>query len=938
MKLELRLLGGLRLLNKGRAVPLPASKKTRALLGFLALSPGPHSRSDLCDLLWDGPADPRAALRWSLTKLRPLVDQDQPRILADRRTVALETAGLEIDTETVTGLWSAGPETTEQLLALRARFEGELLADLDQDDLFAWSSFLATERERLRNLRISVLGRLLKVQGLDPPLQVEVAREWVGLEPLDELAHARLIRAHLASGQLESARRIQAACTSLFQRELGRQPGPAVLEALKTQVAPPPSAEARSPKRSSPLSFAQARDIGLFGRVLEATLLERHLTPAVPGVSNPLLWFEAEPGMGKTRLLGEFTQRAKSRGMRTLFGRAFEAESARSLALWEDVLGEVRLGDGQLERGELFERLAAVLAEQIPKAGLAIALDDLQWADEISTSFLAWLVRRRLPGLVLVAAARPGELEDNPAAHGLLQTLEAEQLVDRHALQPLDKDEIRALIENVNPRAEIPDSWAHTGGNPLFAILLATGSEEESNSELESYIGTRLARLGEREQELLSIGAAIGRHFSVELVQEVSGMPLGMLIGVLERLQRSGVLKAGRDDQVDFAHDLLRKAVYDGLSAPSRRLLHRQIARVMDSQAGSSTQPAAELARQAARAGNDELAARASFAAGRECVRVSAQDDARRHAKRGLQHVKRLHGPAQRKLTIEGLWIEVHAGLGRHESGELRRHLAQVVDAASERSEHNTAREGLYLLSIIDEEAGDFEAAQKWTLAAVDAGLKGDASTRSLALANTGRCLAQLGRRLDEAERFLDQAVAENEHAPVELPWGRGLLARHMGQLPEAKEHLEAALEAAMKLGKTWPAFECEAMLARVEIQLEDFAGAIARGPNLLASAASLGGGSEAALTHVVVELARYAQADTALGDFEQALEALRATDSKALLVSILNQAAQLDHKRGHTERAHERASEALTAARAVGRELEVAKAEALLQDTFHCP
>jgi DNA-binding SARP family transcriptional activator len=44
------------------------------LLGYLVASRAPQSRQGLCDLLWDGPDDPRAALRWSLTKLRPLVD------------------------------------------------------------------------------------------------------------------------------------------------------------------------------------------------------------------------------------------------------------------------------------------------------------------------------------------------------------------------------------------------------------------------------------------------------------------------------------------------------------------------------------------------------------------------------------------------------------------------------------------------------------------------------------------------------------------------------------------------------------------------------------------------------------------------------------------------------------------------------------------------
>src|SRR5262249_26462550 len=71
----IRLLGELGIRGNGKWVELPASKKTRALLGYLIVSRRSHTRDQLCELLWDIPDDPRAALRWSLTKIRPLVDR-----------------------------------------------------------------------------------------------------------------------------------------------------------------------------------------------------------------------------------------------------------------------------------------------------------------------------------------------------------------------------------------------------------------------------------------------------------------------------------------------------------------------------------------------------------------------------------------------------------------------------------------------------------------------------------------------------------------------------------------------------------------------------------------------------------------------------------------------------------------------------------------------
>ncbi len=88
--LTISLLGELTVERDGQPVALPQSKKTRGLLAYLALSEAPVPRDRLVSLLWEIPDDPRGALRWSLTKIRAVVDdQESKRVLADRQTVAL---------------------------------------------------------------------------------------------------------------------------------------------------------------------------------------------------------------------------------------------------------------------------------------------------------------------------------------------------------------------------------------------------------------------------------------------------------------------------------------------------------------------------------------------------------------------------------------------------------------------------------------------------------------------------------------------------------------------------------------------------------------------------------------------------------------------------------------------------------------------------------
>src|SRR5512142_398042 len=107
--LEIRLLGEPEVLRDGCAVPLPASKKSRALLAYLAATGRPHRREKLCELLWEGPDDPRAALRWSLTKLRPLVGN---HLVAGRDHVEFRCEGSLID---IHRLCTPGNATTDDL-------------------------------------------------------------------------------------------------------------------------------------------------------------------------------------------------------------------------------------------------------------------------------------------------------------------------------------------------------------------------------------------------------------------------------------------------------------------------------------------------------------------------------------------------------------------------------------------------------------------------------------------------------------------------------------------------------------------------------------------------------------------------------------------------------------------------------------------------------
>src|SRR5262245_32119996 len=152
--MQLRLLGPMAVIADGTALPLPASRKTRALLGYLAAEGKPVRRERLCHLFWEIPDDPKGALRWSLSKLRGVIGD---ALVADRESVALDSSKLAIDfsvlTETAADFSSAA---TERLQDICAGATGPFMDELDLpncDDFNAWRIAYAEDTR-------AALGRL----------------------------------------------------------------------------------------------------------------------------------------------------------------------------------------------------------------------------------------------------------------------------------------------------------------------------------------------------------------------------------------------------------------------------------------------------------------------------------------------------------------------------------------------------------------------------------------------------------------------------------------------------------------------------------------------------------------------------------------------------------------------------------------------------------
>ncbi|SHF27989.1 transcriptional activator domain-containing protein [Modicisalibacter ilicicola DSM 19980] len=968
--LELHLLGELQLVADGREVTLPASKKTRALLAYLVATGGPHRRQWLCDLLWEGPNDPRGELRWSLAKIRPLLDIGGTiRLETDRSRVAFASPKAVVDLTTVRELLNDIPNASlATLRAAIALFQGEFLDGLDLPACYRFQAWCLAERAALSGLRLAALGALVERLDGSPEEALVQARALVAIDPLSEDGHAHVVRLLGRLGHRREALAEYARAHQVLERELGATPCGA-LERARRAIAPksfapqPWQPEAEKIEAEATTQCRPHGVVPFVGRLTERAEIDRLVSAAAEGRSTPVLLITGEPGIGKSRLLEYLVERMTMTGACCLKGRAFEAEAARPYGVWSDALRALPAGAIPEEarqslvllrpdlgpppavatdRARLFEAILSLLNHFSRQAPLVMVLDDLQWLDEASSALFHYVVRT-LPAsnaVLFACAVRPGELEDNPAVARTLRALERDERVLRLPLRVLSATETAELVRAVDPAIDVAAISGESEGHPLFALELARTYREgrhRPGRPLQAVIAQQVDMLDDPCRGLVAWAAAIGRTFGPDLLVRLAGLEMPALLTALEGLERRGIVRAVDADTYDFVHDLVRQAAYQQISQPRRKLMHRQLAQALDERVESEDDLATDLARHAELAGNHALAARACVIGGERSLQLFANAEAAALARRGRAHLDRLpDGPLRRELLIGLFKVELLAAAGpaMRSPPQMVNELVKAVSDAEAAGLHAGAATGHYLLSVLHQERGDTPRARQSTVSAAEAGRGAHRQTLARQLANTARCLIELETEVPRARALLGEAetlLGPAGERVCELQWGCGLLERWEGHNERAAARIECALDLARDVQDRWREYQCLSWLAVIEFERGRYAVTTERCRQLRAVAVELAE-NEAPVADALEALADLAENGAQAFDrLETALSRLRIVDDKSYLAYALNTAASLYLRRGQLDVAQAFAQEALRAATAMQRHGEVTIAEATL-------
>ena len=468
----------------------------------------------------------------------------------------------------------------------------------------------------------------------------------------------------------------------------------------------------------------------LVGRELEVSVAAEALAGVLAGTGS-ILFLSGEPGIGKSRFLGELRQNADrplwlegrcvSYGesmpywpfrdlLRDWLGLALDEPELRTRLTLRRALDRVAGTDA----ADLFPYLAMLLgltpepdsrdrlAELSPEAlqyrtfevvrhllerlaatgPVVVALEDVHWADPTSLQLLEQLLASTEDAaLLLVITQRPDP--DHPS--WALRELAARRLPHRTCeieLHALSGDAERELLRALSGDRTLPDQverelLRHAEGNPFFLEeLVKWYVEHESAAEIpptvEKVILARVDRLEATHRSALTAASVLGRTFGLSLLAGVAGGEDG-LREPLRELQRLDLIRESRrwpQPEFRFKHVLIQEAVYRTIVSSERQRLHRDAARWLEERTDSVDDILALLAHHWLAAADEEKAVDYLTRAGDKARQEHALDEAIGHYRELLPLLERRGESQAIALVLFKLALALHTSMRFAEANE----------------------------------------------------------------------------------------------------------------------------------------------------------------------------------------------------------------------------------------------------------------------------
>ena len=587
-----------------------------------------------------------------------------------------------------------------------------------------------------------------------------------------------------------------------------------------------------------------------------------------------------ESGVGKSRLLGEFSTRSLVQGGAVLLGRSFP-ERMEPYHLWQDplrllavltspdeedasvlkaILPDVErvlpnmpfvLEAHPLDSQANKSRLRAVLhklfrtltIEGTSPSPLILILEDIHWAGSESIALLQDIRETvtDLPVLIL-ATYQSQEVPPNfPNQFPLFQHMDLKRLGER---------EIALLSTSIlgeagkNPHL-VALLMKETEGNVLFLVETIRALAEESGrlteigksglpdsvrtKSIEVLLSRRLERVPEEARQLLPLAAIMGRKLDPALLQP-DWFSRARFDQWLLALSNAAIIHLIEGNQWAFTHDKLREVVVNKLPAHRRRELHVRTAQRIEEVYPDSSAHYGKLVIHWREAGAFKQEFHYLTLAGKQMLQISAYREAVAYSQRGLAliHENRVEATVEQRVEFLTQQATAFAHLGDYEHSNQ---IYQSALAISQEHRLDTGMAGAYDgLAKNYDALGNYPEAQSfyaWALTIFEK--KGDVKGVANAQMGLGRVASHLGAFEEAQSAFLNalKIFRELDYQQGEgtVLLGLGDTARALGSYVDSKQYYldaQAAFQAISNLNGISMAFNNLGVLAETQGLYED--------------------------------------------------------------------------------------------------------------------
>src|SRR4051794_16816458 len=316
--------------------------------------------------------------------------------------------------------------------------------------------------------------------------------------------------------------------------------------------------------------------------------------------------------------------------------------------------------DPDTERHRLHLAVTELMTTIGRRLPVLLVLDDAHWADAPTLLLLRHLARATVNArLLVVATFRDTEGETAEPLAETLADLHRTGDVVRLRLAGLSDEEVAEFVRRAAGAGlggEL-DQLAQaiteiTEGNPflvseLWRALVETGAVEIADGAIRmtrppgdlatpesvrEVVSQRLSRLDPKTIQLLELAAAAGPEFDFDLIRRASGFEGPALLEALDEAVNSALIEERPPGRLafGFAHELVRRALYDRLTRLRRAELHLRVGEALEEADHDSARALADLAHhfaEAAPLGGPERGVEYNVRAARAAVAAFAFDE-----------------------------------------------------------------------------------------------------------------------------------------------------------------------------------------------------------------------------------------------------------------------------------------------------------------------